>query len=127
MPIVPPTPERVRRALQATDRDPSAVIGGIAPKFGEATVEKIAINAVMAGCGPEHLPVVITAVEAMLEKKKDRRQEGRRSAAGGKEVHQQEGKGRLRLIQRKAPRSARAYSVRCRVTISNASSTESVR
>jgi hypothetical protein len=67
LPIVPPTPERVLRMLEGTDREPGEVIGGVPPKFGEATVEKIAINAVLAGCGPEHLPVVLAALEAMLQ------------------------------------------------------------
>jgi hypothetical protein len=66
LPIVPPTSERVLRMLRGTDRAPNEVIGAVPPKFGEATVEKLAINAVMAGCGAEHLPVVIAATEAML-------------------------------------------------------------
>ena len=69
LPIVPPTPERVRRALAGTDLAPGHVIGGVGPKFGEATVEKIAVNAVMAGCDPLHLPVVIAAVQALLDKR----------------------------------------------------------
>ena len=69
LPVVPPTLERVSRMLQGTHRTSSEIIGAVGPKFGEATIEKIAINAVMAGCGPEHLPVIVTAVEAMLEKK----------------------------------------------------------
>jgi hypothetical protein len=67
LPIVPPTPERVERMLDGTKRDPQEVIGSIPPKWAPATVEKIAINAVMAGCLPEYLPVVIAAVEAMCE------------------------------------------------------------
>lgn len=69
LPIVPPTPERVLRALAGTDLPPGQVIGGVGPKFGEATVEKIAVNAVMSGCDPEHLPVVIAAVRALLDKR----------------------------------------------------------
>ncbi|MCC7396738.1 MAG: hypothetical protein IT455_06690 [Planctomycetes bacterium] len=69
LPIVAPTPERVLRALAGTDLPPGHVIGGVGPAFGEATVEKIAVNAVMAGCGPEHLPVVIAAVQAMLDER----------------------------------------------------------
>jgi len=67
LPIVPPTAERVERMLDGTRRDPQEVIGSIPPKWAPATVEKIAINAVMAGCLPEYLPVVIAAVEAMCE------------------------------------------------------------
>jgi hypothetical protein len=67
LPIVPPTRERVERMLGGTHRDAQDVIGTIPPKWAPATVEKIAINAVMAGCLPEYLPVVIAAVEAMCE------------------------------------------------------------
>lgn len=64
LPLVPPTPERVMRMLSGTQRDPQEVVASVPPNMGEATVEKIAINAVMAGCKPEYLPVVIAAVEA---------------------------------------------------------------
>lgn len=64
LPIVPPTPERVIRMLSGTTRDPQEVIATVAPNLAEATVEKIAINAVMAGCKPEYLPVVIASVQA---------------------------------------------------------------
>ena len=65
LPLVPPTPERVMRMLSGTRRDPQDVVAIVPPNMGEATVEKIAINAVMAGCKPEYLPVVIAAVEAV--------------------------------------------------------------
>ena len=65
LPVVPPTPDRVERMLKGTDRDPDELIAAIPPKWGRATVEKIAINAVMAGCKPAYLPLVLTAVEAM--------------------------------------------------------------
>ena len=65
LPLVPPTPERVTRMLAGTHRDPQEVIATVPPNMGEATVEKIAINAVMAGCKPEYLPVVIAAVQAV--------------------------------------------------------------
>ncbi len=67
LPIVPPTPERVEAALARIDAAPDLVIGKLPPLWGEATVEKIAINAVMAGCAAEALPVLVTAIEAMLE------------------------------------------------------------
>src|ERR671918_2344956 len=69
LPIVPPTPERVLKMLEGTDRDPQEVIGSIPPKWAPATIEKIAINAVMAGCLPAYLPVVIAAVEAIADPK----------------------------------------------------------
>ena len=65
LPVVPPTPERVERMLSGTNRNPDELIAPIPPKWGRATVEKIAINAVMAGCTPAYLPAVLTAVEAM--------------------------------------------------------------
>src|SRR5215468_812331 len=67
LPLVPPTEERVLRMLQGTARDPQEVLGLVPPALAAATVEKIAINAVMAGCKPEYLPVVLAAVEAVLD------------------------------------------------------------
>ena len=66
LPVVPPTPARVLRMLQGTVRAADEVIGRIPPNLAECTVEKVAINAVMAGCKPEYLPVVLAAVEAAL-------------------------------------------------------------
>jgi hypothetical protein len=65
LPLVPPAPELVERMLKATGRDPQEVVAVLEPTFGLATVEKIAINAAMAGCKPEHLPVLIAAVQAI--------------------------------------------------------------
>ncbi len=65
LPVVPPTPERVLRMLAGTKRDPQAVLGVVPPNLAPVTVEKVAINAVMAGCKPEYLPVVIAAIEAI--------------------------------------------------------------
>jgi thiol-disulfide isomerase/thioredoxin len=65
LPVVPPTPERVMRMLSGTRRDPQEVVAVVPPNMGEATVEKVAINAVMAGCRPEYLPVVLAALEAV--------------------------------------------------------------
>jgi len=67
LPLVPPTEERVLRMLDGTRRDPQEVIGLVPPALAAASVEKIAINAVMAGCKPEYLPVVLAAVEAVLD------------------------------------------------------------
>jgi hypothetical protein len=67
LPLVAPTEERVLRMLDGTSRDPQEVIGLVPPALAAATVEKIAINAVMAGCKPEYLPVVLAAVEAVLD------------------------------------------------------------
>ena len=57
LPVVPPTAERVIRMLTGTRRDPQEVVGTCAPNYAPVTIEKIAINAVMAGCKPEYLPV----------------------------------------------------------------------
>lgn len=67
LPVVPPTEERVKRMLAAADRDPQELLGAIGPNYGRATVEKIAINAVMAGCHPSYFPVVLAGVEALCE------------------------------------------------------------
>lgn len=64
LPVVPPTPERVLRMLRGTTRAPGDVVAVMPPDLVECTVEKVAVNAVMAGCLPEHLPVVLAALEA---------------------------------------------------------------
>jgi hypothetical protein len=64
LPVVPPTPERVARMLTGTTRAFDDVVAVVPPDLVECSVEKVAINAVMAGCKPEYLPVVLTAVEA---------------------------------------------------------------
>ena len=65
LPVVPPTPERVLKMLAGSARDPQETVAVLPPNLGQATVEKIAINAVMAGCRPDYLPVVIAAIEAV--------------------------------------------------------------
>jgi hypothetical protein len=65
LPIVPPTEERVGAMLG--DRDPERSLGAMPPLWRQATLEKLAVNAVMAGCTPEYFALVIAAVEAMLE------------------------------------------------------------
>jgi hypothetical protein len=67
LPVVAPTQRRVLRMLAGTIRDPKEVIGLCPPNLVPLTVEKVAINAVMAGCKPEYLPVVLAAVEAALD------------------------------------------------------------
>ena len=64
LPVVPPTEHRVVRMLEGTTRAPQDVVALVPPDMVECTVEKIAINAVLAGCKPDYLPVVIAAVEA---------------------------------------------------------------
>jgi peroxiredoxin len=65
LPAVPPTPERVEAMLGG--RDPSRSLGLVPPAFGEATLERVAACAVLAGCRPEYFPVMIAAVEAALD------------------------------------------------------------
>ncbi|MDP9467010.1 MAG: thioredoxin family protein, partial [Actinomycetota bacterium] len=64
LPVVPPTEERVLRMLSGTSRKADEVVAVVPPDLVESTVEKVAVNAVMAGCLPEHLPVVLAALEA---------------------------------------------------------------
>ncbi|WP_420450794.1 thioredoxin family protein [Ilumatobacter sp.] len=64
LPVVPPTEERVLAMLEGTSRDPGEVVASVPPDLDEVTVEKVAVSAVMAGCRPEYLPWVLTAVEA---------------------------------------------------------------
>ena len=66
LPVVPPTEIRLVRMLEGTTRPPDEIIGNVPPNLVPCTVEKVAINAVMAGCKPEYLPVVLAAVEAAL-------------------------------------------------------------
>jgi hypothetical protein len=65
LPVIPPTAERVEAMLRGTSRDRHEVVASIAPGFLPATVECIAVNAVMAGCHPDYLPVLIAAAEAL--------------------------------------------------------------
>lgn len=67
LPLVPPTREAVEAMLKGTSRSPREVIGTVAPKNGLATIEKIAINSVMAGAKPEYLPVIIAAMEGITD------------------------------------------------------------
>jgi hypothetical protein len=67
LPIVPPTEDRVSRMLEGTSLEPYFEVASLPPEWAPATVEAIAINAVMAGCLPEHMPVLITLVKAMAQ------------------------------------------------------------
>ncbi len=64
LPIVAPTEDRVARMLTGTTRDPQDIVATVPPNLVDVTVEQVAVNAVMAGCRPEYLPVVLTAIEA---------------------------------------------------------------
>jgi hypothetical protein len=67
LPVTPPTDERVIAMLKGTARKPNELVGRIPPFLADCTVEKVAINAVMAGCKPEYMPVLLAALEAALE------------------------------------------------------------
>ncbi len=69
LPIVPPTERAVAEMMTGTDLPPQHVVAKIIPRMGKATVEKIAINAVMAGALPTHMPVLIAAVQALADPK----------------------------------------------------------
>ncbi len=63
LPVIPPTEERVARMLEGAGLPPEHVLCVLPPDLAECSVEKVAINAVMAGCRPEYLPVVLAAVK----------------------------------------------------------------
>ena len=67
IPVIPPTPAAVEQMLKATKRQPQEVIMVMEPGFGLATVEKVAINAVMAGCRPEQFPVLLAALDCLSQ------------------------------------------------------------
>jgi hypothetical protein len=69
LPVVPPTPARVERMLAETRRDPLEELAVLPPNLAPVTVEKVAINAVMAGCKPEYFPVVLAGLEAIADDK----------------------------------------------------------
>ncbi|MFH0749082.1 MAG: hypothetical protein V1915_04105, partial [Candidatus Bathyarchaeota archaeon] len=68
LPVIPPTKDRVKRMLEWTDRKPDDSLGKTPPSEYEATVEAVAVNAVMAGCRPEFFPVVVAEIEALLDR-----------------------------------------------------------
>ncbi|MEP6624006.1 MAG: hypothetical protein ABJC79_06170 [Acidimicrobiia bacterium] len=65
LPLIPPTEERVRRFVASSGRFPEAVLSDLPPRNGRCTVEKVAVNAVMAGAPPESMPLLCAAVQAM--------------------------------------------------------------
>ena len=70
LPVVIPTPNRVASMVLASGQDADMQLGIMGPAGGVATIEKVAIAAVMAGCLTEHLPVVIAAVRAVLHSRR---------------------------------------------------------
>jgi hypothetical protein len=67
LPVTLPSLEKINAMVAASGRDPADAIGPIPPRWRMAAIEKIAVNAVMAGCRPEYFPVVLAAIEALLD------------------------------------------------------------
>ena len=67
LPIIPATPESVQRFVAASGRPADELIGLLPPRKGRATIEAIAVNAIMAGCRAEYMPVIIAALEGMTD------------------------------------------------------------
>jgi hypothetical protein len=67
LPVVPPTFDRVAAFLDRVDRDPDEVLGVVLPANREATIWNVAVNGVLAGCRPEHMPILVAAVEAVAD------------------------------------------------------------
>jgi hypothetical protein len=67
LPVVPPTPDRVREFLEYSGNFPGDILGVIPARNRAITAEKVAINAVMAGCLPNYMPVIVAAIEAMCQ------------------------------------------------------------
>ena len=82
LPVVPPTEARVLRMLEGTTRAPDEIVAVVPPDLVEVTVEKVAINAVMAGCKPEYLPVVLAARRGGLHRRVQHPRRARHHDAG---------------------------------------------
>lgn len=67
LPVIPPTPARVERMIAGSGRSGGDIVAMIPPRFGIATIEAIAVNAVMAGCEPEQMPIIVTALDAVAD------------------------------------------------------------
>ena len=67
LPVIVPTAARVERMVLASGQDPELVLGEMGPGKGIATIEKVAVAAVMAGCLPDYMPVVVAAVQAVID------------------------------------------------------------
>ncbi|MBI4295718.1 MAG: hypothetical protein HY667_01230 [Chloroflexi bacterium] len=68
-PVIPPTEEEVAEMLTGTDLPPDHLVAELGPRLGKATVERIAINAVMAGALPTYMPLLIAGVQALMDPK----------------------------------------------------------
>ena len=68
LPLVPPTSARVDEMLEGCGGDPDEVLSVLPPRFGKSTRRMVAINAVLAGCKPEYMPVLVAATRGLGEK-----------------------------------------------------------
>lgn len=71
LPVVIPTPERVERLVLAAVADPTTSLGVMGPLGASTTIERVAVNAVMAGCGPDHMPILVATLRALLRSEYD--------------------------------------------------------
>ena len=69
LPVVTPTEERIGLMLSGTAREPGEVLGQVAPAGGDLSIQSVAAHAVMAGCKPEYMPVLIAGLEALLDER----------------------------------------------------------
>jgi hypothetical protein len=69
LPIIPPTGERVRKFIEYSGLDKDELIAVLPPRSGKATIEKIAINSVMAGCIPQFMPIIVHSIKAISKEK----------------------------------------------------------
>ena len=87
LPVLPPTVERVERAMASISLPPNEIVAHVPPNYGQATVEKIAANAVMAGCRPEYMRVLVPLVRALCDERAEHsrcaRHDPLRGSAGG--------------------------------------------
>lgn len=67
LPVLPPTPERVERMLGRHAAARETLVATLAPEQGPATLEAVAVNAALAGAGPEHFPLIVAAVRAVAD------------------------------------------------------------
>ena len=71
LPVVIPTPDRVERMVLAAVLDPTTSLGVMGPLGASTTIEKVATNAVMAGCEPDHMPILVATLRALLRPEYD--------------------------------------------------------
>ncbi len=69
LPVVPPTAEKVKEFVDYVGRAPDELIAEVPPLGGRATIERIAVNSVMAGCLPEYMPVIVAALQALMDER----------------------------------------------------------